>query len=659
MTSLLKAIIDDSNIKLSDSLDKLKPIIELRAGICLDYLHLLRGEHNKEIGPKGLLLLAQTNGRIIVCGRGASGKSTILRRTALRAGGLGHAPFFADLSRWDPEATLEWPACRANPRDAFDFLLQRFGLSSRGIADAELLDPSLQKFFFIDGLNETPGSTADEILSACDGVASLVVGASVIVSDRLVRRNLEKEVRWRFVMPLPVAETEVIRLTTGVDLPVNTRALLSLPFFLDRAIHGELRNSPLSTIKELIVDKGKLAKETLPKVAAASYEAYEIDGSRSFSRARFDERGISEIAQSLIVGGILVRLDETLVAFQHHWFHDYLASVHVATNEDLWSVEKCHHTLDVLTFKANSFDAVSFVLELTRGDASGRFLRAVFDWNPYAAGYALASANVAPDDVPHDVRIIVLAMLADKKFDRHFYTAQRAKDALALLQDDEAVRFRDIPTREALLETVKELPPAGPEFERWRSFFTQAGLAVSEELTGALYEEDSIVGWTAANVIKRLELPKSLVPQIVRASRDSRAVVRWRAVHAMGGFPRRPFVFALFDRLANDSNENVKYGAMRSLVEIASFDAKFTTLIVDETIKRIGLVSKSKAVVGELSRSTFLTEHFQPPSNWVSEMSRLFYALADRADDSAEAERWWKLASTLRMSHPARERQVA
>jgi hypothetical protein len=79
----------------------------------------------------------------------------------------------------------------------------------------------------------------------------------------------------------------------------------------------------------------------------------------------------------------------------------------------------------------------------------------------------------------------------------------------------------------------------------------------------------------------------------------------------MGGFPRRQFVFALFDRLANDGNENVKYGAMRSLVEIASFDAKFTTLIVDETIKRIGLVSKSKAVVGELSRATFLTEHFQ------------------------------------------------
>ena len=489
ITYLLKAIIDESNVKLNDYLDKLKPTIELRTGLCLDYLRLLRGEHYEEMGLEELLSLAQANGRVIVCGRGASGKSTILRRAALRAGELGHAPFLADLSRWDREATSDWPACRANPRDAFDFLFQRFGLSSRGIADAELLDSGIQKFFFIDGLNETPGSVADEILSACDGVASLVVGASVIVSDRLVRRNLDKEVRWRFVMPLPVAENEVIRLTTGVELPANAEELLALPFFLDRAIHGELRNSPLATINELIVDKGNLAEETVPKVAAASYDAYEIDGSRSFSRGRFNEHGIPEVAQALIAGGILVQIDGDLVAFQHHWFHDYLASVHVANNEDLWSFDKRHHTLDVLTFKANSFDAIAFVLELTHGEASGRFLRAVYDWNPYAAGYALASANVAPADVPHDIRIIVLAMLADKKFDRHFYTAQRAKDALALLQDDESMSFRDVPTREALLETVKELPPAGLEFERWRSFFTQAGLAVSTELTDALYEE--------------------------------------------------------------------------------------------------------------------------------------------------------------------------
>ena len=130
------------------------------------------------------------------------------------------------------------------------------------------------------------------------------------------------------------------------------------------------------------------------------------------------------------------------VAFFHHWYHDYLASKYVAERPELWNFENRHRVLDILTFRANSFDAIGFTLELLPPADRGAFLEAVYDWNPYAAGYALAESAVKEDDVPLDVRIIMFAMLAERRFDRHFYSAQRAADALELQRDEIAVRMR-------------------------------------------------------------------------------------------------------------------------------------------------------------------------------------------------------------------------
>jgi hypothetical protein len=79
-------------------------------------------------------------------------------------------------------------------------------LPAHDITDVEFLPSTVEKLFLLDGLNETPGSTADEILAACDEIASVIVGASVFVTDRLVRRNLDAERRWVFAMPMPVGK---------------------------------------------------------------------------------------------------------------------------------------------------------------------------------------------------------------------------------------------------------------------------------------------------------------------------------------------------------------------------------------------------------------------------------------------------------------------
>jgi hypothetical protein len=160
-------------------------------------------------------------------------------------------------------------------------------------------------------------------------------------------------------------------------------------------------------------------------------------------------------------------------------------------------------------------------------------------------------------------------------------------------------------------------------------------------------------------VIKRLELVEPASEVVVSASRDNRPVVRWRATHVMGGFPKRPFVDALFDRLDTDPEESVRYGAIRSLIEIASFGTELMSPVINGIIRRIEETPPSPAVLGEMSRAVFLSERVATPSNWVPEASRIFYALAQRAEDAVEANRWWQIASRLRVLRPDRDRRVA
>lgn len=159
------------------------------------------------------------------------------------------------LSKWDQAATAAWGSVRESPREAMDFLLRHFGVVGHDIADAEFLPASVPKLFLLDGLNETPGNIADDIVQVCDGIAALLLAGSVIVTDRLFRRNLA-ESKWRFAMPLPVEQPEVKRLTHDLEIPEGAEALLPSPFFLDRAIRGELKSSPLATIRDLFEKRG-------------------------------------------------------------------------------------------------------------------------------------------------------------------------------------------------------------------------------------------------------------------------------------------------------------------------------------------------------------------------------------------------------------------
>jgi len=63
--------------------------------------------------------------------------------------------------------------------------------------------------FFVDGLNELQSAIGEQIIQVLDAAVTEQLGTRVIVSDRLVRRDLRAPHRWKMAALLPLTEDEV------------------------------------------------------------------------------------------------------------------------------------------------------------------------------------------------------------------------------------------------------------------------------------------------------------------------------------------------------------------------------------------------------------------------------------------------------------------
>src|SRR5262249_34994900 len=158
-------------------------------------------------------------------------------------------------------------------------------------------------------------------------------------------------------------------------------------------------------------------------------------------------------------------------------------------------------------------------------------------------------------------------------------------------------------------EIVASFDTLTDRFSQWRALFTAR--EATDEMIKALSSEDSIIGWTSANVLRRLHLTKDQLSAINKTVTHPQPVVRWRVVHVMGGFAIDEFVTSLFEHL-NDTDDNVSYGAMRSLVEVASRDKVRLPTIVDGIIERLNIIKDRHRVLGELERAVFLSNAAAP-----------------------------------------------
>jgi hypothetical protein len=630
-------------------LERYEPDFGVQAGFCSGYTELLLGVCAELADHGSILAQVKRSGRIILSDRGGSGKTVFLRRLMKSAADLSFCCIFLDLSRWTEEHSEKIKDKTDDALDLFRFLVGTFSEGGFDTALLEALPPTQDKLILVDGLNETPGSFADLILAACSTAANTYPMLHVLASDRLVRRQLAHESKWSFLHLLELDRNDIFRILERGDFSSAEYELMRSPFFVEQQRRGNLKKSRVQTITSLISEHGFSESTGLDTLSMAAFEIYRTVGSRTFPAARLTNTIDQERISSLLESGILITRPNFHYCFSHHWMHDCLASLHVSKYQALWNVDNRYETLDALTFKRNSFDAVGFVLQLLQPHLSALFLQAVYDWNPYAAGYALSEIESDEDIVAEDIRTVVLAMLALRKLDRQIFTSDKAADALNLFRDEIAIKLRSCDNLQDLKFQIAETEIETELFRDWQAVFCLPVDSIpSNRFVNSIASEDSIIGWTAANIVKHVPLDEAQISSLLELANSHRHAVRWRAVHALGSVSSIESANLLLGILTNDIHKDVRFGAIRSLIEIASSSTDLTDTVIDKLVPELGSLKAQPAVISELENALFV-KHGMAVPNWEDKAMALFNALIDKAESVSEIERWSNAASRLRV----------
>lgn len=579
-------------------------------------------------------------GRAIIAGRGGDGKTWLLRRLFRQALEEGAVPILLDLKQWsgaDYDAWKDWTASEIG--DAADFIVRRFSGYEVGAIDLDRLPPDVRKVLFVDGLNEITSMVGAQVLQLLDEMVRDQINLSVLVADRLVRRELPSGESWSIGTTMPL-EPDQVKAHLGNHAEVEPGDLLTSPFFLDAAISYGVEGPRRSlTSEKFLTMHGGLNASDLDLTAAAAFEVYKLSRSRVFDRSVFAQTAGERPTSALENSATVLTGPDGKSYFVHHILHDYLASRYFAKlPAEAWTPQ----ALSLLSFEASSFDAVELVFEQLDKGRADLFLRQLYDWNLYAAGYALGQARDADTSVGSEMSTMIFAMLAEKRFDSILATRQRADDALALMQLSGARPFRMAASLEAVFVEVGTIASTEKWFNDWRQLFqTRSDAALSADALTSIRNPDSIIGWTVANVAKRTVAVGHAPDLLARWAREeTNATVRWRIAHVLGAFPQSAALKELIRLLDNDPDGYVRYGAIRSIVELASrSDQAMRDFIASTLNDRAEAISKQPKIASEL-RTCLLMNPKIVAENWLAFVAQVVRSLFIVIDNTPERDEW-------------------
>lgn len=622
-----------------------EPPFNFRVGWAASYDALFE-EEVQVSSEYSLLTSAIADGRVLLCGRGGSAKTVLLNRLASKAAQNGHLPVKIDLRLWSGREIERWTDSHADNVTRFAQLIEsaQIGLTLPIFSD---LPPNAIKLLFVDGLNELQSSIGEQIIRVLDLAVTEQLGTRVLVSDRLVRRDLRAPHRWKLASVLPLTEEEVRgQVSSQPDLlqsyqiaSPEQRQLLSSPFFLDaflkRGNTGEDESSTFASFFATI----PVSQAELQTLGKSAFELYRKNESRTFPTRELLELVPEDVVRKLTNAGVL-KQEEDKAYFRHHLTHDYLAALFFKTAPEKWNQQG----FDVISFSASSFDSLGMVLEqIDTAQVAEQFVKELFDWNPYAVAYCLAEQK---NDriLSHEMRVVVFAMMAERKFNLIDATARRATDALHLSSGDIAHRLLDAKSLDAVFQVVHEVASGEPWFMEWRMVFsTPRGSSVETSKVRLLRSKDSIIGWTISNVLKRTTVLPEQLKFIKSLSTSRTPVVRWRVVHILGAFPSSTNSRGLLTVLERDSNHWVRVGAVRSLVEMAAIGNSALRRSIFSSIRaRLSIIASDQRSRRELE-SVLLISGVRRKGEWIQLVSALLRELYDEDTGYEASERFERI----------------
>jgi nucleoside phosphorylase len=627
----------------------------ITASLADSYEELVRGDFaSLRMTPAEIMRHPKTS-RVLIHSPGGTGKSNLLRAIAGEALGLEHDVFFIDLKGWEPQKDPD----EIELEDAFLYARQgtpqQFDNAVQGTSPVALL---------VDGLNEVVPVLGDRILSLLARVSDPRGTLRIIAADRMNARPRAKQFIRAAVDRL--SESSVSALVpagTLAALSPEQRDLLCIPFFLDVQLKlwesgasaagaSRLRKDVFEQYFEKIV---RLSEDELARVSKAAFDAYRIDA-LAFERDWFETEGAgAEVAAKLEKEGAVVRKPDsrTKLMFFHQLAHDFLVGKQVASlKPEQWNTE----TLDAATFDSTAIESLTFTAELLGPEQADRFIEALYDWNYGACFDTFTSFRPDSTPVTENLRFALCALLAEKKFDRFVETAESARRRLERTLDPLAAELK----RAASIDDIRRLvearrvPPG--RWTAWtRLYLADLSAPPDEEAFSCLWA-DPVLGWTAANVFRRAKLDDSRIAAARTLLLFCRSVgdnlsggpfgtLAWRIAHVLGSFPCQQN-FELLSSIIRDPKvlEWARYGALRSLMEIASRSKELRQQVFDFLHSSLGALDEPR-LLRELRRTTLVSE---PDLDWTQRATRLLESASTLKHAEREKEEWVRTLSRLR-----------
>jgi len=598
------------------------------------------------------ILPSENHRAIILHGGGGAGKTRILRTIARELLEEGRLPVLIELRRWSAR-----PPTNKSTSSDIQHILKECGNPRFRIGLLENLVQGDRDFIAIlDGLNEIPKPARESILRYFRNILSESPHGYLLIADRYGTSEYPESFIHASVDPLDkdfvcqVFNSHFAPKLTFEQLSPSIKAILQIPFFLDLNIRKmdeiSRMDSRSAMMEEFFLKQLRLTEPNLDTIAQASIEISEKYQTQLFEPSRLKELIGDELFE-LLCGASVLEIEGT--SFTHHLWRDYLCARHLAKHPDKWD-EK---TFDSVTFTSESLEPLTLVVEqLDNVDKADDFLRKVYDWNFYGAMDCLRELSELPS---MSIRVAILAAIAEKSFDRVMRTRIRARSRLQEHQYELALPFAKADTFEKIIEHLKnlKLEAERPWFNDWKILFIG-----NTDPVGLLTKEDSIIGWTAANVARRIPLngqAQKLVRELYFSSESSVNMnsIRWRLVHVLGAHPSKDNVSLLVHALNHDKYHWVKYGAARALVEIASNCGqklkKQVLTGLEDSVKQIRAhdIRIGRLIAKEIRQTVFIS-HAKP--NWKESVNPLLKHLRDLEQDVPEVDDWTRLITEFNQS---------
>jgi hypothetical protein len=665
------------------------------------------------LSPDRFLELAASASRVshsqrlyLLRSQGGAGKSSFLERVLERSWRHLVVPHYVD-ARDLTAGSEERP--RKLPQTVQNVLAAAFG----GGWDAFLYDIEQDPAFtllVIDQFDQLPSEAADATLRILKSYASARPQLAVLISDRLVARDATDGYQTLAVRTLSakviVSALEKRTGTLPKNLSTEMEAVLATPLMLDIALRLPLSSGgPIEIDNRIALFEQYfgfiLGHETpeygdwMRRLSEWAWRRYRDTLSTAFATQDWEKEFSSTAEFTSVRQHIVVVGEQTgTERFRHQSFHDYLVGRYLADDPNRWNGE----TLDSATWYGANPAPVILAAELVgrRGKGSGsthlldQFLIAVYDWN-YPAVIAcvrhLVTGPMAHETwnyVSFPLRDAFGALMALKIRDLFEKTGEDSKRELLHFESqygDEALlaKYRDTvrnagSEKEAaeqlrLLVETEFCPPthedSGPDYTNWKLIFCLSSVP-NMDFCIHLVSGDPLIGWTAANAMRREALRANLhinggspLPAVLRLmyqsarcgataapTTSSAIAVRRRLVYTMGVLQdaeaRELILHTIFDP---SEAVIVREDAARCVLEIAARDSTQTASLLAKFACRVA-ASDETTFPGRLRhrihRSCRLTAEYETETwrNSIGPLLKACLTAEQQAPDTVNRDVW-------------------